>query len=181
MKGTSEKDRVWNIKIIYTASLQHVLTKFQFSNWKNDLGLLFPWLKWPNSWSKCYYFKLLGSKIQPYISCSGVSKLCSGVEISSEPTREELWGWVLNPRTFWCSGVYGTPLVVIQIRTFYWCSLTLSTIDEAPWVINIPRWQIAYSWNMSRQLPLQTTRQINKLLDINFASLPNVMVWYASL
>ena len=31
---------------------------------------------------------------------------------SSDSNPEQFWGWVLNPRMFWCSGVYGTPLMI---------------------------------------------------------------------
>ena len=52
-------------------------------------------LKMANLMINCYFFKFLSQKFM-----FGVGKSCSGVEFSSEPTPQQLWGCVLNPRMF---------------------------------------------------------------------------------
>ena len=76
------------------------VTLFQLPNkfWITVLGLIFPLRKWPISWLECYNFKFLRLKVQP--------KLCFGVEVSSEPTPDQFWGWVFN-LTPECSYVQG--------------------------------------------------------------------------
>ena len=59
-------------------------TNFEFLFWscKNVLGFMIPWLKWSNSWSKYYYFKLLRLEIHP----NGQNFMMFGWEF-------EFWGW----------------------------------------------------------------------------------------
>ena len=95
-------------------------SKFLFWDWENVLGLMF---RRPTLWLKCYYFRFLGLKIQPnsqnyifrmggFIRITWVEKLCFGAEISSEPTPEQFWGCVFNPRMFLCFGVYDMLLII---------------------------------------------------------------------
>ena len=72
--------------------LWRTYSKFLFWGSENVLWLMFPWLRWPISWLKVYFFQVFRSKHTKqtvWISCFGVEKLCSGVE--------QPWGWVSSP------------------------------------------------------------------------------------
>ena len=63
------------------------------------------------------------------------------------PTPEQFWGWDFNPRMFWCSGVYSTPLIacglmdeynlLLQIVRLYNLELLARTITK-PYNLELP-------------------------------------------
>ena len=57
------------------------------------------------------------------------------LRIGSEPTPEQFWGWVLNPRMFWWSAI---PLTLICRKYFFSfgvaCFITRPVSNPYPWI-----------------------------------------------
>ena len=79
------------------------IINFCSKGWNDILRLMFPKLKWPNSWFIGWNSIFRTDKYR--ISCFGAERLCSGVDIYAEPTSE-LVGLTAQPQNilvFWGS------------------------------------------------------------------------------